>query len=110
MATTKKKAAKKAPATTEIKIKINQKKLDEIIKKMEYSTKAKGVAASLSNNSDLCKIWAQYGDAFRFVVTILPGIGSSMKKIKKGLAIIADAIETNCTTDLDGIGEDEEEA
>lgn len=106
----KKAPAKKAPATTEYKIKVNQKKLEEILKKIEYSTKPKAAAAALSNNSDLCKIWSQYGDAFRFVVTILPGVGTTMKKLKKALAIIADGIETNCTTDLEGVGEDEEEA
>lgn len=120
MATSKKAAKKKVPAkkgsqdlvitiggVTKV---ISEKSMDKVIKEMEYSKGAKTAALAGENKSDLCLVFRDYGAAARFVLTIIPGIGTKLKKIKKGIAILLDAIETNCSTDLDGIGEDEEEA
>lgn len=92
-------ATKKAATQKTVTIKIDMAKVQRIeakIIKLEQEITAKIQAGTMTNNSDLCILFAKYESALNF----LSGLLFFSKNIRRGYNAIVAAIKANCELDI----------
>lgn len=92
-------ATKKAATQKTVTIKIDPKKIAQVEKQLQkISAEFNAGNVSLTNNSDLCALYAKWGPVLKFAAGLL----FFKKNWQKGFRIFIQAIETNCDMNPEG--------